>query len=567
MSFIILLLSACYNHNQDYDQTDKCLLFAHCKNGTAVIEGPIAFYWNQLLEPSDFKNGDEPAISAWVDFPETWNHFELNGEKKSGRGFTTYRTWFEVDSVAPMAIKIDDYCNTLKLWINGALIAEAGKIGTDEATNKAVKINIFERFTPVKGLNEVVFQTANFEEQYGGFRQPFLFGNEAKVYAIVTRHKVVDAFVLGIIFMVALYHFALFWMNKQRKAFLWFGLLAFFIGLRLSLLSSNNIFGLWLNEHAHLFLRISFLTAVIVPMLLFFFFNSAFPEYLSKRIRNVYSGFTIFSVFLIFLLPVYDVSVSIHYFQFFIIVGLGYILLLVIRSFFFVSLNKKIIGVGILFLLLSTVFEVLVFNRVVYADYVIHYGLVGFIFFQSYALSSDFSQTFRKNEELTIALDEHNKNLQKEVEIKSREALEAKQRELVSIVLQNSRSNQLLKKIEERLLDLKEQHLEKNGKSFSAVLDLVKSSFDFRKNNEYLLHFEKVHPLFFDNLLRTHPSLTQRELRLCAFLKMNLGHQEIAFFLHIEAESVRKAITRMRKKMKLDFNHDIFRYLTLFTSN
>ncbi|HTO36415.1 MAG TPA: 7TM diverse intracellular signaling domain-containing protein, partial [Flavobacterium sp.] len=288
----------------------------------------------------------------------------------------------------------------------------------------------------------MVFQTANFEELYGGFRHSFVLGNEAKIRAIASRTKVVDAFVLGIVFMMALYHFSLFWMNRERKAFLWFGLLALFIGLRLGLLSSNNIFGSWLNEQACLFLRLSFLLALVQPLLLFCFFNSVFPEYLSSRIRNVYSGLTFFFIFLIFLLPVYYVSVSIHYFQLIIIVGLGYILFLIIKSFLFVSLNKKIVGIGILLLLLSAVFEALIFNRVIYAEYVVHYGLIGFIVFQSFALSFDFSQASLKNKELTIELDKHNKNLQKEVKIKSKEILEAKQREMVSMVLQNSRTNQ-----------------------------------------------------------------------------------------------------------------------------
>lgn len=561
----ILFLSACHTQKQEYKPVDICLVSAHCKNEKVFVEGSTAFYWNQLLEPADFKKGEEPTISAWVNFPETWNHFKINGKNLPGRGYATYRSWFRVDSVVPMAIKIDDYCNAVKIWINGELIAEGGKPGTNEATHKAAKINIVERFIPVKGANEMVFQTANFEELYGGFRHSFVLGNEAKIRAIASRTKVVDAFVLGIVFMMALYHFSLFWMNRERKAFLWFGLLAFFIGLRLGLLSSNNIFGSWMNEQACLFLRLSFLLALVQPLLLFCFFNSVFPEYLSSRIRNVYSGLTFFFIFLIFLLPVYYVSVSIHYFQLIIIVGLGYILFLIIKSFLFVSLNKKIVGIGILLLLLSAVFEALIFNRVIYAEYVVHYGLIGFIVFQSFALSFDFSQASLKNKELTIELDKHNKNLQKEVKIKSKEILEAKQREMVSMVLQNSRTNQVLRKIEEQLLLFKQHHIEKSDKSFLALLDLVKSSFDSKKNEEYLLHFKKVHPLFFDKLLNAHPSLTQLELRLCAYLKMNLGYQEIAYFQHIEPESVRRAVTRMRKKMALDSNYEIVSHLALFS--
>ena len=127
------------------------------------------------------------------------------------------------------------------------------------------------------------------------------------------------------------------------------------------------------------------------------------------------------SYLFVFLLPVYYVSSGVRYFQFIISLGLAYLLFLILRFFKFMSVTEKIIGLGILLLLLSVVFEILIFNRVLYSDYVAHYGLLGFIVFQSFALSYDFHLASKRNIELTRELDRHNKNLQEEVEIKSRE--------------------------------------------------------------------------------------------------------------------------------------------------
>jgi DNA-binding CsgD family transcriptional regulator len=467
--------------------------------------------------------------------------------------------------VMPMAIKTDDYCNAVKIWINGELVAQGGEPGSAKEVHKAVKYNIVEPFVPLEGLNEIIFQTSNFEEYYGGFRHAILLGSEALVVAAASKTKLIDSFVLGVIFIMALYHFSLFWMNTENKAFLWFGLLALFIGLRMGLLSSTNIFGVWLNEQAVLFLRLSFLLALILPMTLFYYFSSVFPEYLRRRTVNVYGVLSLFAILFVFLLPVYYLSSGVRYFQFIISLGLAYLLFLILRFFKFMSVTEKIIGLGILLLLLSVVFEILIFNRVLYSDYVAHYGLLGFIVFQSFALSYDFHLASKRNIELTRELDRHNKNLQEEVEIKSREVLEAKQREMVAMALQKSRVNRVLREIEEKLILFKQQNKVESDKSFSEVLDLVKESKYNWKDEEYLLQFEKVHPQFFDKLLKAHPSLTKLEIHLCAYLKMNFGYQEIAHFQHIESESVRRSITRMRKKMELDSNRDIAAYLTLFS--
>ena len=311
-------------------------------------------------------------------------------------------------------------------------------------------------------------------------------------------------------------------------------------GVQTCALPISNIFGVWLNEQAVLFLRLSFLLALILPMTLFYYFSSVFPEYLRRRTVNVYGVLSLFAILFVFLLPVYYVSSGVRYFQFIISLGLAYLLFLILRFFKFMSVTEKIIGLGILLLLLSVVFEILIFNRVLYSDYVAHYGLLGFIVFQSFALSYDFHLASKRNIELTRELDRHNKNLQEEVEIKSREVLEAKQREMVAMALQKSRVNRVLGEIEEKLILFKQQNKVESDKSFSEVLDLVKESKYNWKDEEYLLQFEKVHPQFFDKLLKAHPSLTKLEIHLCAYLKMNFGYQEIAHFQHIESESVRR---------------------------
>ena len=67
--------------------------------------------------------------------------------------------------------------------------------------------------------------------------------------------------------------------------------------------------------------------------------------------------------------------------------------------------------------------------------------------------------------------------------------------------------------------------------------------------NIFDVHFEKVHKNFFKCLLEIEPKLTKRELRLCAFVKLDLTNKEIAPLLNISVRGVETARYRVRKKL------------------
>ena len=73
-------------------------------------------------------------------------------------------------------------------------------------------------------------------------------------------------------------------------------------------------------------------------------------------------------------------------------------------------------------------------------------------------------------------------------------------------------------------------------------------------------NFERVHSSFFAQLKSTFPDLTQKELQLCAFVRMNLTNKEIASILNISFRGVETARYRLRKR--LGITHE--RYMGAF---
>ena len=83
---------------------------------------------------------------------------------------------------------------------------------------------------------------------------------------------------------------------------------------------------------------------------------------------------------------------------------------------------------------------------------------------------------------------------------------------------------------------------------------------------DFRLYFERVHADFFKKLHIAHPNLTSSDLRLTAFVILQLNAKEIAQILNITPDSVRKRKQRMREKMNLTKEEDLLKHLYRYTN-
>jgi len=73
--------------------------------------------------------------------------------------------------------------------------------------------------------------------------------------------------------------------------------------------------------------------------------------------------------------------------------------------------------------------------------------------------------------------------------------------------------------------------------------------------------FNQVHNDFFKRLLQEFPELTPGDLRLAAYLKMNLSSKEIAPLLNISVRGIENKRYRLRKKMGLPEDHNLAEFI------
>ncbi len=142
------------------------------------------------------------------------------------------------------------------------------------------------------------------------------------------------------------------------------------------------------------------------------------------------------------------------------------------------------------------------------------------------------------------------------------EKLEHKKRELSLAAMHAINKNDILTKVKNSLDDLKVKRGREAVPIIAQINREILSSFNTEDDWEtFKLHFESVHQDFFRNLLDKYPDLTTEELKLCAYLRINLNSKEISRILNITSVAVNKRRNRLRKKTNLAQDTDLIKFM------
>jgi ligand-binding sensor domain-containing protein/DNA-binding CsgD family transcriptional regulator len=193
------------------------------------------------------------------------------------------------------------------------------------------------------------------------------------------------------------------------------------------------------------------------------------------------------------------------------------------------------------------------------ANYALLLGVLFFIFNNYYV------NFYRKKEEKMIRINQSQLEL-KEIEKKQAlmsieneklsQDIDGKNRELAISTMSMIKKNQFLSKIKS---DLKEAESSSKISSVIKVIDRHLNNHDDWKFFEEA--FNNADKDFLKKVKNYHPSLTNNDLRLCAYLRLNLSSKDIAPLLNISLSSVEIKRYRLRKKMNLSRNEGLTDHL------
>lgn len=140
---------------------------------------------------------------------------------------------------------------------------------------------------------------------------------------------------------------------------------------------------------------------------------------------------------------------------------------------------------------------------------------------------------------------------------KLREDIDNKNRELGSSTMNLIRKNEFLRTIKKELEKVKEEK-----KNLNSVIKIIDKNLN--NNDDWNLFqeaFNNADKDFLKKIKQAHPTLTANDLRLCAYLRLNLSSKEIAPLLNISSRSVEVKRYRLRKKMELPHEASLSDYI------
>jgi len=128
--------------------------------------------------------------------------------------------------------------------------------------------------------------------------------------------------------------------------------------------------------------------------------------------------------------------------------------------------------------------------------------------------------------------------------------LNSRNKEFTTNVMYLMKKNEMLSEISEELVQIKNEAVKDETKvALKKIANKLQKSKEKDIWEEFELRFNQVHIDFYKNLTQKFPELTSNDLRLCAFLKLNMSSKEISEITGQQVTTLDHARSRIRKKL------------------
>ncbi|NER19018.1 helix-turn-helix and ligand-binding sensor domain-containing protein [Spongiivirga citrea] len=188
-------------------------------------------------------------------------------------------------------------------------------------------------------------------------------------------------------------------------------------------------------------------------------------------------------------------------------------------------------------------------------------GIVLFSFF----MHTNYRRYYRKQreklilknkQELQLAQAENEKEI---IQIKNEQLKKenkSKSKELAASTMSIVKKNELLTTIKNELDKIDDKNVTR------SVVKIINANLNESDDWEFFKKaFNNADSKFLKKLKKVHPSLSPNDLKLCAYLRLNLSSKEIAQLFHISPRSVEIKRYRLRKKMDLKHEENLVNYI------
>ena len=417
---------------------------------------------------------DNPAF-ARPDYDDSeWDYIIIpsywNSEKFKGDGYGWYRLQVKVNKsfweTLP-AIYVPGANTAYELYFNGNKFMCSGIVSIDEQSSSPCLRPQLKPLSCEKKSEEFVIavKVSNFFHRGGGLNKCIVIGPFESITQILWEHDFIKTVILGIIFIIAVYHLIL-WMGRRKdKTSFWFSIFCF------AIFSHSFVIGNYLER-------------------IFYDFNVFFIRF-SIEYGSLGLGWLSFTLYVYYLFPRESSRVFV---MFQIITGIIFISISVIfppriftnvihayNAILFITIigtfiiliaaskhrrdDALLICIGHVVLLITIVNDILHNLFIIRTFFMSEYGLALFILFQSSVLSLRFARAFKTTEYLSENLNVEVMKKTEELVSQTDKAISAQRdtektyKKLASLYDQISNEVYLAKTIHDRIIPKEIMHI------------------------------------------------------------------------------------------------------------
>ncbi|NBU98890.1 MAG: hypothetical protein EBS19_11885 [Spirochaetia bacterium] len=235
---------------------------------------------------------------------------------------------------------------------------------------------------------------SNYQHTNGGMWSSFKVGRHESILKLRESNVSLELFIAGILFIMGIYHLSLFYLRREDRSPLYFGIFCLLIFLRTLLTGERYLHDIMDDLSFSVSNKLEYLTIYFGIPIFFEFLSSLYTNEVNQLMKKIIIFISLFFSSLVILFPSYYFTKTLLTMQivllFAIINGIYYLK----KAMSAKRKGAKIFLIGFFIFGLTTINDILVDRIIINTGFYVPAGLVVFIFAQSYLLSARFSKAF-----------------------------------------------------------------------------------------------------------------------------------------------------------------------------
>lgn len=455
------------------------------------LDGEWDFYWMQLLYSNDFVKNPNLVKEKTI-VPGDWNEKTVDKQKFSYIGYATYRSIILLDTCGQkLAIKISNLSSASRLYVDGNLLFEAGKVGTNKsASAPGYKPGVYS-FVPVSDTVEIIFQISNFHHARGGYWYNYTrFGTEENIRKADHNRTNFNFFLVGALLLFSVFMITIFIQNSTFAYTIYFSFVCIAIAIRSLVIDDILILEVFPHIPWHLIIRLDYFTMPFGIIAFLLFFLQYFPKEFNKIVLKSLIIYGVILIVFLFVTPtiVFTKFINAYLIHFFI--SLVYVVFVIIKAFIKKREGALVFLIGLSVVLYAFTNDLLYNKEIINTGYKASFGFMGFFAVMIYMVSSKYCRNYSKTVSLSKNLEILNNQLEQRVTDRTKKIEEQNS-------LLNEQKNEIEKinETKDKFFAILAHDLRNPIGAIYQVSELLLSQIDnytLDELKEYLIHIHKA---------------------------------------------------------------------------